>query len=678
MTAPDKYPVRNRLVSRRSLCLGLVVLAMAAAYAILFPWLIKTFGPRTRIFSLSFVLLAAWQWGLWGGVAASIVNLGLYLILHQSLGQPLAGGPLGVIVSMSLAVVVGRLSDVTRRLKEQLATKRRTEEKLSEYHAHLETEVQARTAALTEANRRLEAEISERRRVEDALREGEEKYRLVVENASEAILVAQDGKIRFFNARTAAMTGYSPDELIDRPFDQFLHFEDRAMVVERHQRRVAGEKLPPAYDFRVLTAAGETRWLEVNAVRFDWEGRPATLNFLTDVTDRKNAEAALKASEQMFQAAFRFSPDWVSISTLDDGRYLDVNEAYCQGTGWGRGEVIGKTSTEIGLWVDPEDRRRGAELIEKNGRLNQMEAAFCRKNGQQIIALWSAAPVTIGDQACIISVVQDITDQKKAEQSLRASEKRFRDLFESITDLVYTQDLEGRFLSVNPALAETFGHPPEELIGRRAAEFMKPEFREAFETEYLHALRTEGRYAGTSLYFRANGQRRYIDYRSSLVRPDEGEPYISGTGRDVTEQIKAEKQLKSLQHQLLQAQKMEAVGTLASGIAHDFNNILHAVSGYLELLGSRRRDIPPDHRHLAEINLLTERAAELVRRLLTFSRKVESRTELVDLNGEVVQTVKMLERTIPKMIEINTDLAEDLWPVRGDRTQIEQVVMNLV
>jgi PAS domain S-box-containing protein len=803
VTTADKSRYKYRLLSRQGLVMGLVILALAVAYAVLFPWLIKTFGSLTRAFSLSFVLLAAWQWGLWGGVAASIGNLALNMVLHHLAGQTMSGGPLGVIIAMSLAVVVGRLSDVTRRLKEQLSVKTRAEVELAAHRDRLEEEVQVRTSALTEAKDRLEQEIAERLRTEDALRQSEEKYRLVVENAAEAIVVIQGGRIMFANLQAARMTDQTQKELVDRSFIEFIHPEDRDLVVERHRRRLAGEQVPSTYDFRIVAPARGTLWVEVAVVSVTWEGQPATLNFLSnvterratevalreserrfrelaelmpqtvfevdaggrltfvnqgafdqfgygpedlargliafdlvapeerdravanarkvlsgqnigqneylfkrrdgtafpailhsnpiqrdgqivglrgfiiDITERKRAEDALKASEEMFQTAFRFIPDWVSISTVDEGRYLDVNEAYCQGTGWQREEVLGKTSTEIGLWADPEDRRRGARTIERHGHLHQMEVNFRRKGGQEIVALWSAAPVTIGGRDCLISVVQDITERKQAEQSLRASEERFRDLFESISDLVYTQDLEGRFTSVNPALADLFGYEPEDLVGHRASEFMKPEFKEAFETEYLGTLEAVGHHEGTSVYHRANGHRRYIEYRSHLVRPEGGQPYISGIGLDVTERIRAEKQLQALQDQLLQSQKMEAVGTLASGIAHDFNNILHAVSGYLELLTTRPQDIPPDHRYLIEINQLTERAAELVRRLLTFSRKVESRLEPVDLNREVIQTVKMLERTIPKMIRIETDLASDLYLVRGDLTQIEQVIMNL-
>jgi PAS domain S-box-containing protein len=263
-------------------------------------------------------------------------------------------------------------------------------------------------------------DITERKRMEEALKLSEEKYRSVVANANDSIFIAQDGIIKFPNPSALKMTGISPEKYATTPFINLIHPEDREMVLDRHNRRLKGEEVPNNYSFRVLNKAGEELWVQLNAVSINWEGTPAVLCFLRDITSQKRLEA-----------------------------------------------------------------------------------------------------------------------------------------------------------------------------------------------------------------------------------------------------------------QFQQAQKMEAVGTLAGGIAHDFNNLLQSILGYTEILLMDNQMKTTVHQDLQEIKRVTQRGAELTRQLLTFSRKVQSRLRSIDLNKEVIQVEKLLRRTIPKMIEIELHLADDLGTVNADPAQVEQVLMNL-
>jgi PAS domain S-box-containing protein len=140
--------------------------------------------------------------------------------------------------------------------------------------------------------------ITEHKRAEEALREREEKYRLVVENANDAILVAQDGVLKFGNPKATELTGYTNDELTSRPFVEFIHPDDREMVFERYQKRLQGEEIPNVYPFRFIDKYGNTRWVEISAALTTWEGRPATLNFLKDISERKQAEKHIRTLTQ--------------------------------------------------------------------------------------------------------------------------------------------------------------------------------------------------------------------------------------------------------------------------------------------------------------------------------------------------------------------------------------------
>lgn len=262
------------------------------------------------------------------------------------------------------------------------------------------------------------------------------------------------------------------------------------------------------------------------------------------------------------------------------------------------------------------------------------------------------------------------------EKTLKQSEKRFRDLFNSISDLIYTQDLEGRFLSVNPAMSKIFGHDHGELIGRRAADFMNPELRPLFEREYLGRIKKDGYYEGVSGYFAKDGRKIYIEYHSSLVESGDDKPYISGTGRDVTERVLAERQVKKLQEQMLQSKKMEAIGTLAGGIAHDFNNLLMGIQGNVSLM---LMDLDPGNPYYVRLRNMEQqirRGADLTKQLLGFARGGKYEVKPTDLNGLIRNQCRMFGRT-KKEITIQEKFQKDLWVVEVDQGQIEQVLLNL-
>jgi PAS domain S-box-containing protein len=141
-------------------------------------------------------------------------------------------------------------------------------------------------------------DITTRKQAEDALRQSETKYRQLVENANEAIIVAQDGMLKLANARMTELTGYSESELFSRPFTDFIHTEDQAMVLETHYKRLGGDKPPTHYSFRLMHKSGSVTWVEISAVIIQWEGKPATLNFLVNITDRKQAEEAVRESNK--------------------------------------------------------------------------------------------------------------------------------------------------------------------------------------------------------------------------------------------------------------------------------------------------------------------------------------------------------------------------------------------
>ena len=270
-----------------------------------------------------------------------------------------------------------------------------------------------------------------------------------------------------------------------------------------------------------------------------------------EIDQRKQAEIALKKSEEKFFKIFDASPIWMVLGTLEEGRYLEVNKAFCRTSGFKKVEVNGLTSTELGLWPNPALRARIVEKLKKKGHLDAFPIQFKMKNGQLRDFLWSAEVIDFFGTPCTLSGMLDVTAYKKTE-----------------------------------------------------------------------------------------------------------------------------KEKENLQMQLQHAQKMEAVGTLTGGIAHDFNNILQAISGYTQILLLEKDEQHPDFEILEGIQRSARRATDLTKRMLVFSRKVENEMQVVDLNQQVRHVCRMLQETIPRMIEIDMQLSDDLKMIQADPGQLEQVLMN--
>jgi len=392
-------------------------------------------------------------------------------------------------------------------------------------------------------------DISERKRAEEALRESEEKYRLVVENANEAITVAQDGRLKFFNSRMTEMVGYSYDEIFKKPFLDLIHSDDREMVGKRHIGRLQGEELPSTYSFRVITKSSEILWVEINVVKITWENQPATLNFLTDITERKQAEEALKESRKMLRLVLDTIP--VRVFWRDkDFNYLGCNLEFAKDAGFeSQNELIGKSDYDL-VWKDMAESHRQDD----------------------------------------VEIIQTGKEKLNIEESVVGSSNK---KFWIRISKVPLRDIDNK------------------IVG------------------------------------------------------------VLGTYEEITEQ-------KSLEEQFRQAQKMEAVGRLAGGVAHDFNNVLTAIKGYSQLILNELAEGDAFYQDVSEINMAANRAADLTKQLLLFSRKQVIQPQVFGLNTCVKDMDKMLQRLIGEDIIFETSFQAKWSSIKADRSQIEQVIMNLV
>jgi PAS domain S-box-containing protein len=236
------------------------------------------------------------------------------------------------------------------------------------------------------------------------------------------IFIVQDRRLCFVNPEFQRISGYSEGELLANDASMLVLPEDWPMVKTNARKILKGERTAP-YLYRAVDKQGDIKWIIESVTSIQYNGKPAVLGYFMDNTDREHANEALGLSEEKFHKAFRSSPDWVVISTLEDGFYIDVNEAFLETTGYRREEVIGRTSIELGIWADPEQRKGMVKVLHEQKMVRNLEAQFRMKSGEIRFVLWSAEVIDYGDEKCLIAVTRDITSRKREEQERLEKEK---------------------------------------------------------------------------------------------------------------------------------------------------------------------------------------------------------------------------------------------------------------
>ncbi len=277
----------------------------------------------------------------------------------------------------------------------------------------------------------------------------------------------------------------------------------------------------------------------------------------------------------------------------------------------------------------------------------------------------------------IMELTQEIESRREAQESLASSERRYRELFDGVNDLILTHDSQGVITSINPAVARALGYPVSEVQGRPLSFFMPPASQALYRDDYLPRILASGEDSGIVRCLDRSGKPHLFEYRNVVSLDQAGRPQVNSIARDVTERIEAHRRMKQMQAEIIQARKMEAVGNLASGIAHDFNNLLQSIMGFTQLLLADEGLEPAVREALEQIDLATQRGADLVRRLVSFGIPSPETLRPTDLNQEIRQAIDLLERTLPKMISIEYDFGDDLCLVNAAPASLEQVFLNL-
>jgi PAS domain S-box-containing protein len=241
-------------------------------------------------------------------------------------------------------------------------------------------------------------------------------------NSPIGVFDVQDGVFRFVNIEFQKISGYNEDALTGMASSTIVLDEDVDLVRENAVKMLKGERESP-YMFRIVDRKGGLRWIIESVTSVNYGGRRATLGYFMDNTEHERAKEAVRISEDKFRKAFRSSPEWFVISTLGDGFYLDVNDAFLKATGYRREEVIGHTSVELGIWEDATRRAEMVGMLQDNLKVRDLEVRFRMKSGEIRSVLWSAEIIYYGEEKCLLAVTRDITHRKLAEQEKLQREK---------------------------------------------------------------------------------------------------------------------------------------------------------------------------------------------------------------------------------------------------------------
>jgi PAS domain S-box-containing protein len=394
--------------------------------------------------------------------------------------------------------------------------------------------------------------------------------------------------------------------------------------------------------------------------------------------DLSRAQDGAAAAESRFRGAFEQVAVGMNHVSLD-GRYLRVNQRYCAITGYSAEDLLRLSVSDITHPDDAEgDRRNMARLLEGDCPSLTWEKRYIRKDGSVIWVNLTGSVMrsSAGDAQYLAWVVEDVTARVNAQEALRQSEQRFRQLVEHAPFAIFLEsDLEFRYL--NRAAATLFGASgTQQLVGTPVLDRVHPEDRAAVrERSRQHG--DGGEVSGVRRrLLRLDGESFPADVFPAPIVYD-CQPAVLVVVRDRTQEQRSEQERLRLEQRLNYMQKMEGIGRLAEGVAHDFNNHLTVIGGYCDMLLDELSPGDPLSEEVGEIRAAATRAAALTEQLLTFSRKQPAELKPLDLNGMILEHCRILGRLIGDHIEVVAELAPVLGAVRADRGQLQQVLMNL-
>lgn len=528
--------------------------------------------------------------------------------------------------------------------------------------------------------------INERIKAEEALRESEEKYRLIVNQIPEVVFKGYaDWSVDFFDRKIEAITGVNKEDFDSRRLKwiDLILPEDIDCVKSAF---IEALKSTRSYvkEYRIRTITGERRWIQLRGQIFcDLQGKIEYISgVLFDITEIKKAEKVLKESEEKYRLLMGNASDAIVLTDID-GNLLEVNKQAEQLLGYSKEELLGM---DFGKLYPPEELERaisGFQEIVQNGSGCLNDSRLLTKSMDQVPVDLTASLVKYGGKTVMQSFFRDISKRKKTEEALYQKEKELGMVVSNIPAVVFKGYTNGTVDFFDNNIELMTGYAKADFDSRRLqwSDLIQEEFTEEARKTFVQALKSNRSYVREYRIKSKKNKIIWVQERSHIVcDQDDKIEYVSGILFDITERKKAEEERQKLEAHLRQTQKMEAIGTLAGGIAHDFNNILTAIIGFIELAQVGLEQLPDSGEIRSDLEAAlqaSERAKDLTKQILTFSRQMDQEQKPIQILAIVKESLNLLRASLPKTIDIRQHLEPRCGVILADPIQIHQILINL-
>jgi PAS domain S-box-containing protein len=524
----------------------------------------------------------------------------------------------------------------------------------------------------------------ERSRLLADLRRSEERYRSLVENARDVIFtLSPAGSFTSLSPVFEEITEWACVDWIGRSFLDLVVPGDHARARTAMADALDGKSLR-SLEMRVITRSGGFVIGEISVAPQREAGRvTGVIGIAREITERKRAEEALRHSEEKFSKAFRSSPDAITISVMDDGRFIDVNDGFEYLSGYRREEVIGKTSFELQVWRNLVDRETMVRLLRETGRVRDLEVDYTVKGGKIITCLLSAEVIDLGGIPCLVAISRDITERKRVEEALRESKERFRRLSQASSEGIAIHD-QGKIIDANLALSTLTGYEIPELIGMNGLDLITPEFRDIV----LNNIVTSGEGPLRVKGLRKDGSSVPIEFQARRIPFGQHDIRVVVV-RDITDRIQKEEEIRKLNADLERrvrerTSQLEAANreleAFSYSVSHDLRAPLRVIDGFSHaLIDEHSKDLSENGvRYLRRVRESAQRMGQLIDDLLKLSLVTRSgmQWKRLDLSAIARGVIAQCRTSQPdRTVEVEV---QDGLVTEGDDHLLQVVMENLI
>ena len=518
----------------------------------------------------------------------------------------------------------------------------------------------------------LVTDITEKMKLQKDLQESQTNFQSIFEHSPLAIMCTdENGTITTCNDRAVKLFGAPREKLIGFSYKNIKNKDMEnaiATVLTGKKSRFEGEYLTVTgdvlTDMRANFSPSFNSDNEVSGV----------IGIFEDISESKKVERDLKESEEKYSKIFNSEIDAISIFDAETREIIDCNEAFLKLYGYSRAEVLQLKTDDIS--AEPEKTASFIKNSAMKGDTRIRRRRHKKKDGTRIIVDIAVGPFILHGRKVMFAKLHDITKHVRDEEALHESEERFRIAFLTSPDSININKMDGTYVEINKGFAELTGYSREDVIGKSSIDINIWDDQEDRKT-LVEGLQKSSRFENMEAQFRMKDGSLKTGLLSASVIQLHGEPHILSITKDISASKKVEREKEKLEAQLRQVYKMEAIGTMAGGIAHDFNNILTVILGNADLARYVNNDDGPAKAYIDRILEAADRAKEMVRQILAFSRKAKLALVLIKPHMVFTETLTLLRATIPSTIEIRQNFSPECRTIKADPTQLNQIMMNL-